>query len=127
MKRYSMMALVVVLAFTGCATQNTQGVQTTTPGTTAPRRGPSSSTRLLAPWVGAYGGVPPFDKVRVEDMKGALEAAMVENLAEVERIANNPAAPTFENTIVALERSGRTLDRVGNIYGIWSSTMNGPE
>jgi peptidyl-dipeptidase Dcp len=127
MKRNSLMTLVAVLAFAGCATQNTQDVQTTTPGSTASQTVTTSSNPLLVRWTGAYGGVPPFDKVRVEDMKSALEAAMAENLVEVDRIANTPAAPTFENTIVALERSGRTLDRVANIYGIWSSTMNAPE
>ena len=82
---------------------------------------------LLQPWVGPYGGVPPFDKVRVADFKPALETAMAENLAEIDRIANDPAPPTFENTIAAMERSGRKLDRVGTVYGIWSSSMNGPE
>ncbi|HEX6177144.1 MAG TPA: M3 family metallopeptidase [Thermoanaerobaculia bacterium] len=87
----------------------------------------SSTNPLLAPWTGPYGGIPPFDRVNVADMKPALEAAMAENLAEVDRIANNPAAPTFENTIAALERSGRTLNRVTTAYGIWSSTMNSPD
>jgi peptidyl-dipeptidase Dcp len=82
---------------------------------------------LLAKWAGPYGGVPPFDKVRVADFKPALEAAMTENLAEVERIASDTAAPTFENTIAALERTGHTFDRVMTFYGIWSSNMNGPE
>ena len=49
---------------------------------------------------------------------------MAENLAEINAIANNPAAPTFENTLVALERSGQTLTRVATIYDIWSSTLN---
>jgi peptidyl-dipeptidase Dcp len=79
---------------------------------------------LLAPWVGPAGGVPPFDQVRVADFKPALEAAMAENLAEIERIAGNPAAPDFDNTIAALERCGRTLSRVSAIYGVWSSTMS---
>ena len=79
---------------------------------------------LLAPWVGPAGGVPPFDRVRVADFKPALESAMGENLAEIEQIARNKAAPTFENTIAALERSGRTLSRVSAIYGVWSSTMS---
>jgi len=59
--------------------------------------------------------VPPFDRVQVAYFKPALEAAMSENLAEIQKIANNSAAPTFENTIVELERSGSTLDRVGTI------------
>jgi peptidyl-dipeptidase Dcp len=59
--------------------------------------------------------------------KPALEVAMTENLSEVERIANNPAAPTFDNTIAEMERAGRTFDRVGTLYGVWAATMNGPE
>ena len=82
---------------------------------------------LLAEWTGPYGGFPPFDRVNVSDFKPALEASMTENLSEVERIANDNAPPTFENTIVALEKAGHSLDRVTTVYGIWSSNMNGPE
>ena len=52
---------------------------------------------------------------------------MSDYLAEIEAIAANPAQPDFENTIAALERSGRTFDRVQTIYGIFQSTMNTPE
>lgn len=82
---------------------------------------------LLAKWEGPYGGVPPFDRVRVADFKPALEAAMAENLMELDRIAKDPAAPTFENTIVQMERVGGTLDRVQTVYGVFGSTMNSPE
>jgi peptidyl-dipeptidase Dcp len=82
---------------------------------------------LLAPWTGPYGGVPPFDKVKVEHFKPALEAAMAEQLTEVDQIANDPAPPTFENTLAALERSGRTLDRAGSIFGVHSGTMSTPD
>jgi peptidyl-dipeptidase Dcp len=82
---------------------------------------------LLEPWAGPDGGVPPFDKVRVPDFKPALEAAMAENLAEIDAIAGNPEAPTFENTLAALERTGRTFNRVRAIYGVWSSTMSTPD
>src|SRR5574341_204990 len=82
---------------------------------------------LVAEWVGPYGGVPPFDKVRVEDFKPALQAGMAENLAEIDKIANNADAPTFENTIVAMEKAGQTLDRVGTIYNVWQSTMSSPD
>ncbi|HEV7747119.1 MAG TPA: M3 family metallopeptidase [Pyrinomonadaceae bacterium] len=82
---------------------------------------------LLAKWEGPYGGVPPFDHVQIADFKPALEAGIAENLADVDRIAKDPAAPTFENTIVGLERAGQTLDRVSTIYGVFGSTMNGPE
>src|SRR5689334_4390810 len=82
---------------------------------------------LLANWEGPYGGVPPFDRVQIPLFKPALEAAMAERLTEVQKIASDPAPPNFENTIVALERTGRVLDRVGTLYGIWRSTMASPE
>ncbi|MGI8618927.1 MAG: M3 family metallopeptidase [Gemmatimonadaceae bacterium] len=74
--------------------------------------------------MGPYGGVPPFASISITDFKPALETAMAEEIAEVERIANDPAPPTFENTLAALERTGRKLDRVTTAYGIWSSAMN---
>ncbi|MBV8975889.1 MAG: M3 family metallopeptidase [Alphaproteobacteria bacterium] len=55
---------------------------------------------------------PPFDRIKDSDYQPAFEQAMKRHLAEVDRIANNKAAPTFQNTIVALEKSGRMLDRV---------------
>jgi peptidyl-dipeptidase Dcp len=82
---------------------------------------------LTEKWVGPYGGVPAFDKVKIADFKPALENAMAENLAEIDAIASSKSAPTFENTIVALEDSGRTLGRVQTIYGIWSGNMNSDE
>jgi peptidyl-dipeptidase Dcp len=87
----------------------------------------AAANPLLAPWTGPYRGVPPFDKVKVEQFKPALEAGMAEELAEVDRIAAAPEAPTFENTIAGLERSGRAFDRVTALYGIYSSTLSTPE
>lgn len=82
---------------------------------------------LLAKWAGPYGGVPAFDKVQIAQFKPALAAAMAENLREIEAIANNPAPPTFANTVVPLEQSGRTLNRVYTYFGIWSSNLSTPE
>ncbi len=82
---------------------------------------------LLADWTGPYSGIPPFDKVKIEQFKPALEAAMTENLAEIDKIANEKSAPTFENTIAAMERTGSSLDRVSTVYGIWTATMSSPE
>jgi peptidyl-dipeptidase Dcp len=86
-----------------------------------------SADSLLAPWAGPYGGLPPFDRVRVADFKPALLAAIGQSLAEIDAITANPQSPTFENTIVELERSGRTLQRVSAIYGVWASTMSTAE
>jgi peptidyl-dipeptidase Dcp len=132
------MILAAAIAMAACTTTKNNDVTMptatateTTPAPVAEPTPPSpppppaaESNPLLAPWSGPYGGVPPFDKVKVSDFKPALEAAMAENLAEVDRIANDPAAPTFENTIAALEKTGRTLDRVGAVFGVWSSTMS---
>ena len=82
---------------------------------------------MTAKWTGPFGGIPPFDKIKVSDFKPALEMAMNENLAEIDAIAKTPGSPTFENTIAAMERSGKMLDRVQTIYGIWSSNMNNEE
>lgn len=85
------------------------------------------SNPLLPKWTGPYGGVPPFDRVKVEHFKPAIEAAMAEHLEEIEVIAADPAAPDFENTFAALERAGRTLDRVMAVYYVFASTMRTPE
>lgn len=82
---------------------------------------------LIQKWAGPFGGVPAFDKVKVADFKPALEAAMARNLAEIDAITASKAAPTFENTIVALEDAGRTLNDVQTYYGIWGSNMSSPE
>ncbi len=82
------------------------------------------SNPLLAEWTGPYGGVPPFDKAKAEYLLPSLEAGMAEQLAEIDRIAADSAEPTFDNTIAALERTGRTLARVGTIYGVYASTLN---
>ncbi|MCM2332978.1 MAG: M3 family metallopeptidase [Anaeromyxobacteraceae bacterium] len=82
---------------------------------------------LLATWTGPYGGVPPFAAVKVEHFKPALEAGMAAQLAAIEKITAETAPATFENTIAAMERSGRTLDRVGRLYGVWSSTLSTPD
>lgn len=70
---------------------------------------------LLAPGNLPY-DAPPFDRIHDADYAPAIEAAMREHQAEIERIADNPAAPDFDNTIVAMERSGATLTRVVQIF-----------
>jgi peptidyl-dipeptidase Dcp len=82
---------------------------------------------LLRAWTGPHGGVPPFGDVKVEYFEPAFEAAMAEQLAQIDRLTSVRAMPTFENTIAALERSGQTLNRVASIYGVWSSTMSTPD
>jgi peptidyl-dipeptidase Dcp len=82
---------------------------------------------LLEEWKGPYGGVPAFDKMNINDIKNALEVGMQQNLEEIDVITLNSDAPTFENTIVAMEKAGETLDRVQKYYGLWSANVSSPE
>ncbi|MFZ9478257.1 MAG: M3 family metallopeptidase [Steroidobacteraceae bacterium] len=79
---------------------------------------------LLRPWAGPYGGVPPFDQASPALLAPALEEGMALHLKELQAIADNPAPPSFENTIAAMERSGRALDRAATVYYIYSSTLS---
>jgi len=58
---------------------------------------------------------PPFDKIQDSDFAPALDAGMVQQLAEIEAIVANPAAPSFDNTILAMEQSGRLLSRSSTV------------
>jgi peptidyl-dipeptidase Dcp len=68
---------------------------------------------------------PPFDKLKDEDYQPAIEAGMAQQLKEIKAITDNTAAPTFDNTLVALEKSGRLLDRAGSaFYGVSQANTN---
>ena len=87
----------------------------------------SQTNVLLEPWSGPYGGVPPWDRVRAADFPAALGASLAEERAAVERIANNPEPPDFENTLAALERAGRMKDRVLRVFNVMRLNMSTPE
>ena len=82
---------------------------------------------LLADWTGPHGGVPAFHRMDLDALTPALEVGMTRQLDEIDAIASNPEPPTFENTLVALERAGRDLDRVSTYLGVWSSNLSTPE
>src|SRR5436190_3783711 len=68
---------------------------------------------------------PPFDQIKDADFQPAIEAGIAETRAEIRKIADNPAAPTFENTIEALERSGQLLTRVEMVFnGLTGANTN---
>jgi peptidyl-dipeptidase Dcp len=93
----------------------------------APAAATSAENPVLAPWTGPYGGVPPFDRIQVEQFKPGLEAGMADALSQIDQIAKAPAPPTFENTIAAMEKSGRPLDRATNVFNVYSSSMSTPD
>ncbi len=82
---------------------------------------------LLRPWPGEHGGLPPFDQVKLEHFAPALEKAMADALAALDRIADDPAAPTFQNTFEPYERAFRVYNRVRAVFGVWSGGLNTPE
>ena len=61
-------------------------------------------------------GAPPFDRIRNEHYMPAFEQGIAEAKAQIDAIVSNPDAPTFENTVAALENAGETLDRVSGIF-----------
>jgi peptidyl-dipeptidase Dcp len=70
---------------------------------------------------------PAFDKIKDSDYQPAIDAGMAEQLKEVDAIANNPAPPTFENTFVALEKSGQLFNRAWNAFNLVSQANTDPE
>lgn len=70
---------------------------------------------------------PPFDKIKDADYQPAIERGIAESLAEIRRIADNPAPPTFENTIVALERQGQLLERTEAVFNQVVQANSDPE
>ncbi len=85
------------------------------------------SNPVYAEWSGPHGAAPAFDKVETAHFIPALEAAIAEKQAEVGAIADNPAPPTFANTLEALEASGPALTRASRVMGVYTSTMNTPQ
>jgi peptidyl-dipeptidase Dcp len=69
---------------------------------------------------------PPFDKIKNEDYQPAIEAGMAEELTEIQAIADNPAVPTFENTLVAMQKTGRLLQRAMAAFGAVSGANTNP-
>lgn len=82
---------------------------------------------LLNPWIGSFEGIPAFDQVRVEDVEEAMLSAMASHLEEIQTIADDTAPPSFENTIVAMERSGYQLERAYAYYGVLSRNQSTPK
>jgi len=80
---------------------------------------------LLAPWNGPV-GLPPFAEVRVEHFAPAFAEAMREHLVELDAIAASPDAATFDNTIAAFDRAGRSLARIGALFGNLTSSETSP-
>ena len=129
----------LALSLAACATTETAGGALPPPTAEAAPPAPTISPELaaaqealktnplLAEWKGPYGGTPPFDQVKPELFPAAFQAGIELRRAEIAAIVNNPAAPTFENTNLALMDSGRPLGRVSSVFGVMTNNMNAPE
>ena len=80
---------------------------------------------LLRPWTGPY-GLPPFAETRAEHFAPAFELAMRGHLEEIDAIGHADAAPSFENTVAALDRAGRLFDRIGGMFHNLTSSETSP-
>ncbi|HET7163046.1 MAG TPA: M3 family metallopeptidase, partial [Rhodanobacteraceae bacterium] len=69
---------------------------------------------------------PDFSKIKNSDFQPAIEEGMKLQRAEIEKVANDPAAPTFDNTIVAMEKTGAMLDRVMAVFGLLAGADTNP-
>ena len=123
---------VAVLALGGCAAQTGSPVAVADlapPVAAVPVEAaavPVPDNILLADWTGPYQGVPPWDQVKPEQFDEAYTFAIAELEREAAATANNPAAPTFANTIEAMERGGQRLEQVGSIFGVMTDNMSSP-
>ncbi|MFD2518443.1 M3 family metallopeptidase [Salinimicrobium flavum] len=123
------MGLMTALVIAGCGSGNQSTAPTAEPAVENQQQVQTAvmENDLLNEWEGPYGGVPDFDEMDLAHLKPAMEQGMSLHLEEIEAIANNPEPPTFENTILALEKAGKPLDRAFTFYSIWSSNLSSPE
>jgi peptidyl-dipeptidase Dcp len=81
---------------------------------------------LTVPWTGPYGGVPPWDRMSSEHFPGAFEQGIAEQRREIDAIVANVDPPTFDNTIAAMERAGRMLDRLERMFAVARESVTTP-
>jgi peptidyl-dipeptidase Dcp len=91
---------------------------------TQPQSPPDAQNPLLADWTGPF-GLPPLPAIKPEHFRPAFDRGLAAHRAELDAISANPAAPSFGNTIVALEKSGHDLDRVSNVFFVLAGADTG--
>ena len=116
MPRLRLLVIATSIAMAACShSSNEANPSTPAPAASAPAAGASTAQASAAnPFFAASTlpfQAPPFDKIKEGDYQPAIEEGMRQHLAEIEKIAGNPEAPTFDNTFVAMEKSGALLKR----------------
>src|SRR5581483_10071125 len=107
--------LAMSIALTACSTSAPHKTETPPAAPPTAAAQPAAVNPFLQPSPLQY-QAPPFDKIKDTDYQPAIEEGMKQQLAEVEAIANRTEPPTFDNTIVAMERSGALLTRVSKVF-----------
>jgi peptidyl-dipeptidase Dcp len=79
---------------------------------------------LLQDWTGPYGGVPPWESIEVTEFPAAFDQTIAMSNHDIDAITANPEPATFENTIVALEQSGKALERVEAMFDLHTDNLN---
>jgi peptidyl-dipeptidase Dcp len=120
--------LLAITTLAGCATTTTAPADPRAGSTEVARlTAEAAQNLLLAPWTGPYGGVPPWDQVSPERFPAAFELGVRLRAAEFAAIGGNPAAPSFANTIVAMQDAGRHLGRASLMFAVVTANISTPE
>jgi peptidyl-dipeptidase Dcp len=117
MFRLRLIVIATTMALAACSQQPNGAA--TSPTTTTSSAATAATAMTSNPFFSASTlpfQAPPFDKIKDADYQPAIDEGMKQQLAEIEKIANNPEAPTFENTYVAMEKSGVMLNRVMSVF-----------
>ena len=115
MTRITGILVGAALVLGGCGSQSGDEPETSVENASLTDSGSGATNPLLEEWTTPF-GVPPFDRIEDGHYLPALRAGMTEQDAEIDAIVADPAEPTFENTIEALERSGGTLNRARRVF-----------
>lgn len=119
MKQWLIAGAATAALLTGCS-QGTPSTDTST-GSEVSETAVEATNPLLAEWDTPF-GIPPFDLIEDSHYMPAIDVGIEELRADIAAIADNEEAPTFENTLVALEKAGPTLDRVSSVFGNITNT-----
>ncbi|UTA48955.1 M3 family metallopeptidase [Simiduia sp. 21SJ11W-1] len=112
-----LLATAIAVLATGCGKEDaTQASATTEAQSTTAAPATAEASNPFFKESALYFKLPPFDQIKDSHYAPAFERGMADHLAEIEAIANNQEAPTFENTLVAMERAGAILTRVANVF-----------
>ncbi|WP_371378329.1 M3 family metallopeptidase [Thalassotalea aquiviva] len=123
MKAYALTPIALAIALAGCGPKQ---VETTTTAVTEQVQTVTNSNPFYQEYDTPF-GIAPFESIKLEHYKPAMDKGIAEQRAEIDAIVNNPDAPTFANTIEAMEKSGELLNKVANVFYGLIGSMSSPE